>query len=186
MKAKDYLKQIRKLDAIITFRTERLERMIEQKSEQIERWNSIATKTTTTMQTVKIGDAIHGVEKVQSSGSKDSMADAICEKLDLQAVYLNEFKPVIQQGLNEIKAIETEREEIIKTLELLPPDEFKLLYIIYAGKVNERLIGGQKVKTIEYLTLEEAADELGKSRRTVNTLHGSGLAKVQKVIDERK
>lgn len=185
MKAKDYLNQIRKLDAIISFRTERLERMIEQKTEQIERWYSIATKTTTVMQTIKIGEVIHGIEKVQSSGSKDSMADAICEKLDLQSIYMNEFKPIIQKGLDEIKVIEAEREEIIKTLELLPPDEFKLLYIMYAGKVNERLIGNQKVKTIDYLTLDDAADELGKSRRTVDTLHGSGLAKVQRIIDEK-
>jgi hypothetical protein len=138
------------------------------------------------MQTIKIGEVIHGVEKVQSSGSKDSMADAICEKLDLQTIYMNEYLPIIQQGLEEIKAIESEREEIIKTLELLPADEFKLLYVIYAGKAVERIVENRKVIFHEYLTLEEAAIELDKSRRTVNTLHGSGLAKVQKVIDERE
>lgn len=184
MKAKEYLQQISKLDAVISFRTARLERMIEQKIEQIERWYSIATKTTTTMQTVKIGEMIHGIEKVQSSGSKDSMAKAICEMLDLQSVYVNEFTPIIQKGLEEIMSVEAEREEIIKTLELLPTNEYKLLYLIYAGKENERLIDGQRIKTIKYLTLDEAADELGKSKRTVDTLHGSGLAKVQKIIDE--
>jgi DNA-directed RNA polymerase specialized sigma24 family protein len=57
---------------------------------------------------------------------------------------------------------------------------------MYAGKAVERIVENRKVIFHEYLTLEEAADELGKSRRTVNTLHGSGLAKVQKVIDERE
>ena len=54
-------------------------------ADEIELWKVIATKTTAQVQTVNIGGELHAVEKVQSSGSGDSMAEAVCKYVDLEA-----------------------------------------------------------------------------------------------------
>lgn len=62
-KAKDFLRQLKKLD-----------KMIENKLIEKEQWRSIATGTTAQM----------GSERVQSSGSQQKMADAVGRYIDIE------------------------------------------------------------------------------------------------------
>ena len=62
-KARDFLKQLKKLN-----------KMIENKSIEREQWKSIATGTTAQM----------GGERVQSSGSQQKMADAVDRYIDIE------------------------------------------------------------------------------------------------------
>ena len=63
MRAKDYLNQISKID-----------RLIENKIAEMDQWKAIATGTTSYSE----GD------RVQSSGSKEKMADAVARYLDME------------------------------------------------------------------------------------------------------
>ena len=63
MKAKDFLKQLKKLDAMIT------NKLIER-----EQWKSIATGST----------GVSDGERVQSSGSQQKMADAVARYIDIE------------------------------------------------------------------------------------------------------
>ena len=63
MKAKDYLKQLQKLD-----------KLIENKLAEKEQWRAIATSTTQQMTP----------DRVQSSGNPQKMADAICRIIEIE------------------------------------------------------------------------------------------------------
>ena len=64
MKAKEYLKQLQKLD-----------KLIENKLAEKEQWNAIATSTTQQM----------SADRVQSSGNPQKMADAVCKIIEIEA-----------------------------------------------------------------------------------------------------
>lgn len=150
MKSKEYLLQVQKLD-----------RMIENKLEEVEHWKNIATST-----------AINNdSERVQSSGSKEKMADTVCKYLTMES----EINAVID------KLVDT-RQEIIETIELLNADEYDLLYKMYVGIRNVRKDGTQETL---YLTLDEVAALKDKSRRWAASVHGRALANLQKILDER-
>lgn len=151
MKAKEYLLQIQKLD-----------RMIENKLDEVEHWRNIASSTTMNTEG----------ERVQSSGSKQKMADAVCRYLTME--------DEINAAIDEL--IDT-RQEIIKTIELLDADEYDLLYKMYVGIRNFRKDGTQE--TI-YLTLDEVAALKDKSKRWAASVHGRALANLQKILDERE
>ena len=59
------------------------------------------------------------------------------------------------------------RQEVIKTIEQLPAIEYDVLHKIY----------------VQYKEFYEIADAMKKSYSWVTTIHGRGLAKVQKIID---
>ena len=52
--------------------------------DEIEQWKIIATKTTAQVETVRIDGELLAVDKVQSSGSGDTMATAVCSYTDLE------------------------------------------------------------------------------------------------------
>lgn len=64
MKAKEYLKQLQKLD-----------KLIENKLAEKEQWRAIATSTTQQM----------SADRVQSSGNPQKMADAVCKIIEIEA-----------------------------------------------------------------------------------------------------
>lgn len=150
MKAKEYLLQIQKLD-----------RMIENKLEEVEHWKTVASSTTMSYEG----------ERVQSSGSKEKMADTVCRYLTMES----EINAVIDE------LIDT-RQEIIKTIELLNTDEYDLLYKMYVGKRTVKK--DDSIETI-YMTLDEVADFNKKSRRWAASVHGRALVNLQKILDER-
>jgi DNA-directed RNA polymerase specialized sigma24 family protein len=136
--AKDYLLQIQKLD-----------RLIENKLMEVAHWKAVATGTTVCSE----GD------RVQSSGSKQKMADAVCRYLHME----DEINADIDR-LVDIK------QDIIKTIEQLPVKEYDLLHKIY----------------VQGMEMYEAAVEMDKSYRWATSVHGRALANVQKMLDERE
>lgn len=135
---KDYLLQIQKLD-----------RLIENKLAEIERWKDIATGTT--MQS--------DGERVQSTGNKQKMADAVCRYIQIE----NEINEAIDRFVNL-------KQQIISLIELLPVDEYDLLHKIY----------------VQNKELYEVAGEMDKSYSWVTSTHGRALVHVQKLLEEVK
>ena len=80
MNARDFLKQLKKLN-----------KMIENKLNEKEQWKSIATGTTAQM----------GGERVQSSGSQQKMADAVVRFIDIE----KEIDDCIDQLINTKKDV---------------------------------------------------------------------------------
>lgn len=138
MNAKDYLLQIQKLD-----------RLIENKLMEVAHWKAVATGTTVCSE----GD------RVQSSGSKQKMADAICRYMQME--------DEINNAIDRLVGI---KQEIIETIERLPINEYDLLHKIY----------------VQGMEIYEAAVEMDKSYRWATSVHGRALANVQKILNERK
>lgn len=137
MKANEYLQQINKLD-----------KMIQNKLIEIEQWKAIAGGVT--------GQA-EG-ERVQSSGTQQKMADAVCKYV------------MIEEEINaDIDRLVYIKQDVIKTIEMLPTVEYDVLHKIY----------------IQGMEFDEVAGMQNKSRSWVKKNHGKGLAHVQAIIDER-
>lgn len=148
MKAKEYLLQIRKID-----------RLVENKIAELEHWQAIATGTTTFSGTVKIGNEMHAVEKVQSTGNRYKMEDAILKCIE------------INKELNaEIDRLVDTRKEVISTIEQLKPSEYDVLHKIY----------------VQNKDFQEIATAKKMSYSWVTTKHGRALASLQKILDERE
>ena len=128
---------------------QKLEYIIENKMFERERWRSIAQNTSSAW----------GGERVQSAGDPQKMTSAIDNYLDIEAE--------IKRDLAEKIAA---RQEIINTLEQLPPKQYDVLHKIY----------------VQYLIPKEAAAACGVSKRTADNRHKAGLANVQKILDERE
>ena len=137
-------------------------------ADEIELWKVIATKTTAQVQTVNIGGELHAVEKVQSSGSGDSMAEAVCKYVDLEAELGAEMAALIE-----------ERQSIIATIKKLPAREYRLIRLMYVGTVDN---SGE----IVYMSLKQAAAEMGISRRTATGIHGSALARLGRMLEKEE
>lgn len=135
MRAKDFLQSALKID-----------KMIENKMYEKSQWIAIATSTT----------ANCNGERVQSSGSKQKMADAVEKYMELEKE--------IDRYIDELVK---KKNEIIKIVEQLPAVEYDLLHKIY----------------IQGKTLYGFAEENNKTYSSVTTLHGSALKKVQDILD---
>ena len=99
MKAKAFLKQIEKLD-----------KMIENKTFEVEYWKSIANGTTAQM----------GGERVQSSGSQQKMADAVVKYIELE-----------NEVARQIDVLIDTKKDVINVIEQLDPIEYDLLHKHY-------------------------------------------------------
>ena len=138
MKSKEYLLQIRRLD-----------RLIENKCYEADHWKTVACGTGT----------YSTDERVQSSGSKQKMADAIDRYIDLQKEIDKEIDRLVDL-----------KREVIRTIEVLPTDEYDILHKMY----------------VQGMTFQDVADSAGKSYSWATTIHGRALASLQRVLDERK
>lgn len=98
MKAKEYLQKITFLDS-----------KIESNKEKVQRYKESAEGRTSNLTP----------NKVQTSSSKQKMADAVCNYSDLEAI---------------IKEDEAKRQEIVDTISLLSPQESTVLFKVYADK----------------------------------------------------
>ena len=99
MKAQEFLKQIKKLD-----------KLIENKLAEVQRWKEIANNTTVNM----------SGERVQSSGSHDTVANAICTYMDLE----REIKQCVDELIDK-------RKDILNVIEQLPATEYGNIHNIY-------------------------------------------------------
>ena len=138
MNAFEFLNELKKIDA-----------MIKNKEIEIEQWRSIATNST----------VCSDGERVQSSGSKQKMADAVCEFVDITAEVEAEKNRLIKK-----------KRDIIQVIEQLPATQYDLLHKIY----------------VQSFTLAEAADMEMRSYSWAKNVHRKGLSNVQKILDERK
>lgn len=86
MKAKDFLKQLKKLDAMIT------NKLIER-----EQWKNIATGST----------GVSDGERVQSSGSQQKMADAVARYIDIEKEIDRIIDTLVDTKKDVISVIET-------------------------------------------------------------------------------
>lgn len=150
MKAKEFLLKVRKLNNII-----------ENKMMEKAQWKSIAIGITPT----------YGGERVQSSGSKSKMADAVGRYLDME----REIDAYID------KMVDAKNDVIAVIEQLKNPTEYDLLHKVYIGVVDKTDSG----KPIKYLTLDEVADLYDKSHSWSTTVHGRALQHVQEILDER-
>lgn len=137
-KAQVFLEQVEMIDTIIK------NKLIEQ-----QQWKDIALGITANM----------GSERVQSSGSKSKMADAIEKCVDME----REIDNLID------KLIDTKK-EVIQTIEQLnSPTEYNVLHMRY----------------IQFVDLQGIADHYHKEYGWATTTHGRAIASVQRILDEK-
>ena len=135
---KEYLKQVARLDIQIK------NKLIEQ-----QQWRDIALGITSNTEG----------EKVQSSGAKSKMADAINRCVDMEAEI---------DGLVD-KLIDTKK-DVIQTIERLDSaTEYNVLHLLY----------------IQGKDLQEVADQYGKEYGWATTVHGRALKNVQAILERK-
>lgn len=136
--AQTYLEQVEKLDARIR------NKLIEQ-----QQWRDIALGITANMEG----------ERVQSSGAKNKMADAIGRCVDMEA----EIDSLID-------ILVDTKKEVIQTIERLDSAvEYDVLHRRY----------------IQFQDLQEIADHYGKEYGWATTTHGRALKSLQAILDGR-
>jgi DNA-directed RNA polymerase specialized sigma subunit len=133
VRAKEYLSQIEMLD-----------KLIENRQADAQRWRDIANNTTVNM----------SGERVQSSGSHDVIANAICTYLDIER--------------EEIDGLLAKRKVIISVIEQLPPIHYDLLHKVY----------------VQHFTLKEVASIYDMSYNWATTTHGKALNEVQNILNK--
>lgn len=139
MEAKDYLKQVEKLDLQIK------NKLIEQ-----QQWKDIALGITANMDG----------ERVQSSGGKSKMAEAVERCVDMEG----EIDSLVDNLINLKK-------EVIQVIEQLDSaTEYNLLHMKY----------------IQYIPLQEIADQYGYDYGWATTTHGRALRSVQMILDRKE
>jgi DNA-directed RNA polymerase specialized sigma24 family protein len=137
-KAQVFLERVEMIDTIIK------NKLIEQRE-----WKDLA---------VSISANMDG-EKVQSSGSKSKMADAVVKCVAME-IEICEF----------VDELITEKKKVVQTLErLYSPTEYKILHMRY----------------IQYISLVDIADKLNKEYTWVTTTHGRALKNVQKLLEKK-
>ena len=138
MEAKDFLRQVEKLDLQIK------NKLIEQ-----QQWRDIALGITASME----------ADRVQSSGARSKMADAVERCVDMEAEI---------DGL--IDTLIDTKKEVIQTIERLDSaTEYNVLHMRY----------------IQGLDLQEIADHYGKEYGWATTTHGRALKGVQAILDAK-
>lgn len=138
MTAKDFLLQIRKLD-----------KLIENKMAEAQQWREIANNTSVDMSR----------ERVQSSGSYDVTANAICAYLDLD----NE----IARRLDELIAA---KKDVLEVIEQLNATEYDVLHKIY----------------VQGFTLQDVASLYNRRYEWATTTQGRALKHVQTILNKRE
>ena len=138
MKAQEYLKQYKKQQSIIA-----------NCWAEVARWKDIA---------LSITGSTEG-ERVQSSGSKQKMADAIDTYCDIEAG--------IKQEIAEASEIQ---HEIKQTIKQLKEAEYDVLHKVYIQGMEYKEVAASKNKSVSWAT----------------SVHGNALTNLQHILDERE
>ena len=134
--AQIYLEQVEKLDALIE------NKLIERRQ-----WKDLALKITANMDG----------ERVQSSGSKSRMADAVDKCIDAEETVALTVDKLMQQ-----------KQEVLNAIESLSPYDYKLLHKRY----------------IQHIELKDIAEQWNKDYTTITTAHGRALVRLQQVLNK--
>ncbi len=130
-------------------RVERLDAIIQNKLIEKQQWKQIALGITANMEG----------ERVQSSGAKDKMANAVERCVDIEVE--------IDRAVDNL--VDTKK-EVLQTIERLDsPTEYKLLHLRY----------------VQYVPLKDIADMWGVEYTNVTTTHGRALKNVERLINEK-
>ena len=136
--AQVYLEQVEMLDAIIK------NKLIERKQ-----WREVAMSITANMDG----------ERVQSSGARSKMADAVDKCVDMEA----EIDALVDRLIEK-------KQEVIAVLEQMSnATEYNVLH----------------KRFIQFKTLREIADEYNKDYDWVKTVNGRAIASVQRILDRK-
>lgn len=127
---------------------ERIDIAIKNKLVEKQQWLEIALGITANMDG----------ERVQSSGAKDKMADAVTKCVDMEA----EIDSLID------KLVDTKREVIHIIEQVNSTVEYNLLHMRY----------------IQYKSLQEIADYYGKDYGWATTTHGRAIKSVQAIMEQ--
>ena len=126
---------------------EKLDIQIRNKLIEKKQWHDIALGITANMDG----------ERVQSSGAKSKMADAVNKCVDMEAE--------IDKLIDEL--IDTKK-DVIQTIEKLDsPTEYNVLHMRY----------------IQYMSLQEIADHYNRDYGWVTTTHGRALKSVKEILE---
>ena len=129
---------------------EKLDIQIRNKLIEKQQWHDISLGITANMEG----------ERVQASGSKSKMAEAVDKCVDMEA----EINSLIDE------LIETKK-DVIQTIEQLDsPIEYNVLHMRY----------------IQYLSLQEIADHYNKDYSWATTTHGRALKSVRKILENKR
>ena len=138
---------------------EKLDKIIENKLIEKEQWKSIAFGLSAGGDSVKIKGEWHMMEKVQSAGNPQKMADAIARYVDIEKE--------IDQTIDRLIDI---KKDVTNVIEQLNPTEYDLLHKVY----------------VQHITLYEVSVLLDKSYSWVTTVHGRALKNVKRILDGRR
>ena len=128
---------------------EKLDVQIRNKLIEKQQWHDISLGITANMEG----------ERVQSSGAKSKMANAVEKCVDMEA----EIDSLVD------KLIDVKK-EVIQTIEqLYSPTEYKLLHLRY----------------IQYVPLKDIADMWGVEYTNITTTHGRALKNVQSIMNKK-
>ena len=128
---------------------EKLEAIIQNKQIEKQQWRDIALGITGNMDG----------ERVQSSGAKQKMADAVNKCVDMEA----EIDSLIDT------LIDTKK-EVIQTIERLDsPTEYKLLHLRY----------------IQFVKLKDIAQMWDEEYTNITTTHGRAVKNVQEILNAK-
>lgn len=141
MTAKAYLGQIKRIDTLIRNKTA-------EKNYWKANMMQLATNITPQM----------SGERVQSSGSKQRMADTVDSGIDR-----------IRRMEKRIEELYAEMDAIIAVIDGLPERESDILHKVY----------------VQYMSLKEVAVSRGESKSTVETNHGIALKMVSDILDKK-
>lgn len=128
----------------------KIDRLLVNKKYEIEYWKSLAEG---------VGSTTSSDERVQSQPNPHKMESAICRYIELQHQVEEEQEELIDT-----------RNEIIKTIQLLPDKEYTALHHIY----------------VQHMSILEISFELKIATRTINRAHRRGLELIQEILDERR
>ncbi len=120
MNAKDFLRQIKKLD-----------RLIENKLIEIQRWKDIANNTTATL----------SGERVQSSGNPQKIADAICRYIDLEREINQDIDKLVDA-----------KKDVISVIEQLNATEYDIIHKIYVQHLTLEDVADAYDRTYSWAT----------------------------------
>jgi DNA-directed RNA polymerase specialized sigma24 family protein len=130
-------------------RIKKIDLIMENKQAERDKWFEIATGITANM----------SGERVQTSGNPHRMEDAWCS----YAMAGEEYDAIVI-------ALKREKDEIIHTIEELPPTEYDLLHKVY--------VQGMSLK--EYAVVKDVAYS------SVTAAHGNALRLLQLILDSQK
>ena len=137
-----------------------LDKMIENKLAEVEHWKTIALGTTASGADIIVNGVSHKMDKVQTDGNPQKMADAIAKYVDIEREINNCIDDLIKVKNEVINVIEQTNN----------PLQYDILHKHY----------------IQHKSLSDIAIHTNYSYAYIVEVHGKALKKVQKILDLQK